>query len=150
MSCFEHKSNVEMEPRAPLKTPADRKNGKHVKANDIPPQGVYLPNNNIMAPHMVSPEYVQLSNAAAITLGIMGGRMYRTECTRCLNLLLTYPEGCRANCAYCGLARHREADRDYADRNFIRVDWPAVPMARSSTSLPRIPRIARFTACVFR
>ena len=28
-----------------------------------------------------------------------------------------------------GLARHREADRDYADRNFIRVDWPAVPMA---------------------
>ena len=54
--------------------------------------------------------------------------MYRCECTRCLNLLLTYPEGCRANCAYCGLARHREAERDYADRNFIRVDWPAVPM----------------------
>jgi biotin synthase len=53
--------------------------------------------------------------------------MYRTECTRCLNLLLTYPEGCRANCAYCGLARHREAERNYADRNFIRVDWPAVP-----------------------
>jgi biotin synthase len=43
---------------------------------------------------------------------------------------LTYPEGCRANCAYCGLARHREADRNYADRNFIRVDWPAVPMAQ--------------------
>ncbi len=105
------------------------KNGKHVKANDIPPQGVYLPNNNILAPHMKSPEYVQLSTAAAITLGIMGGRMYGCECTRCLNLLLTYPEGCRANCAYCGLARHREADRDYADRNFIRVDWPAVPMA---------------------
>ena len=45
-------------------------------------------------------------------------------------MLLTYPEGCRANCAYCGLARHREAERDYADRNFIRVDWPAVPMAQ--------------------
>jgi biotin synthase len=97
-----------MEPRAPLKTPTDRKNGKHVKENDIPPQGVYLPNNNFMAPHMKSPEYVQLSNAAAITLGIMGGRMHRTSCTRCLNLLLTYPEGCRANCAYCGLARHRD------------------------------------------
>ena len=55
--------------------------------------------------------------------------MYRCACTRCLNLLLTYPEGCRANCAYCGLARHREAERDYADRNFIRVDWPAVPIA---------------------
>src|SRR5690606_27526573 len=55
------------------------------------------------------------------------GAMHRCGCTRCLNLLLTYPEGCRANCAYCGLARHREGDRDYADRNFIRVDWPAVP-----------------------
>ncbi len=118
-----------MEPRLPEKTPVDRKFGKHVKANDIPPEGVYLPNNNVLAPHMKSPDYVQLSNAAAITLGIMGGRMYRCECTRCLNLLLTYPEGCRANCAYCGLARHREAERDYADRNFIRVDWPAVPMA---------------------
>ncbi len=118
-----------MAPRFPDKTPADRRNGKHVKANDIPPQGVYLPNNNILAPHMKSPQYVQLSTAAAITLGIMGGKMYGCECTRCLNLLLTYPEGCRANCAYCGLARHREADRDYADRNFIRVDWPAVPMA---------------------
>jgi biotin synthase-related radical SAM superfamily protein len=117
-----------MEPRLPGKTPVDRRNGKHVKANDIPPEGLYLPNNNILAPHMKSPEYVQLSNAAAITLGIMGGRMYRCECTRCLNLLLTYPEGCRANCAYCGLARHREAERDYADRNFILVDWPAVPM----------------------
>ena len=88
------------------------------------------PNNNILTPHMRSPEYVQMSTAAAITLGVMPGKMHRCSCTRCLNLLLTYPEGCRANCAYCGLARHREADRDYADRNFIRVDWPAVPMAR--------------------
>jgi biotin synthase-related radical SAM superfamily protein len=133
-----------MQPRAPSKTPADRKNGRHVKANDIPPQGVYLPNNNIMAPHMKSPEYVQLSTAAAITLGIMGGRMYRCACTRCLNLLLTYPEGCRANCAYCGLARHREADRDYADRNFIRVDWPAVPMAEIIDIVARDPENSPF------
>ena len=118
-----------MEPRVPAKTPQDRKFGRNVKDADVPPQGVYLPNDNYMAPHMKSPEYVQMSTAAAITLGIMGGRMHRCECTRCLNLLLTYPEGCRANCAYCGLAQHREADRDYADRNFIRVDWPAVPMA---------------------
>ncbi len=142
MGCIEHKTSPAatdgdndfnafdaMQPRAPLKTPVERRNGRHVKDNDLPPQGVYLPNDNYMAPHMKSPEYVQLSTAAAITLGIMGGRMHRCECTRCLNLLLTYPEGCRANCAYCGLARHREADRDYADRNFIRVDWPAVPMA---------------------
>jgi len=117
-----------MAPRAPGPTPAEARNGKRVKANDLPPTGVYRPNNNILTPHMRSPDFVQMSTAAAITLGIMSGKMYRCSCTRCLNLLLTYPEGCRANCAYCGLARHREADRDYADRNFIRVDWPAVPM----------------------
>jgi biotin synthase-related radical SAM superfamily protein len=119
----------DMLPRAPATTPAEARNGRRVKDAAIPPQGVYLPNNNVLTPQMRSPEYVQMSNAAAITLGIMGGKMHRCGCTRCLNLLLTYPEGCRANCAYCGLARHREADRDYADRNFIRVDWPAVPTA---------------------
>ena len=86
----------------------------------------YHPDCRIKTPAMRSPEYVQMSTAAAITLGLIPGRMYRTDCTHCLNLLLTYPEGCRANCAYCGLARHREEARDYADRNFIRVDWPAL------------------------
>lgn len=79
------------------------------------------------SPSARSPAYVQLSTAAAITLGLMAGRMYRTACTHCLNLLVTYPEGCRANCAYCGLARHREESRDYAERNFIRVGWPSLP-----------------------
>ena len=129
MSCFEHTAT--MAPRAPGVTPIEFKNGARVKANDVPPQGVYRPNDNILTPNMRSPEYVQMSTAAALTLGIMEGRMHRTSCTRCLNLLLTYPEGCRANCAYCGLARHREAERDYADRNFIRVDWPAVPLAQA-------------------
>lgn len=87
---------------------------------------LYRPDYRIKTPAMRSPEYVQLSTAAAITLGLVPGRMYRTDCTHCLNLLLSYPEGCRANCAYCGLARHREEARDYADRNFIRVDWPAL------------------------
>ncbi len=118
-----------MEPRAPLPTPKDRRNGASVKAGAVAPKGVYRPNYNIQTPQMRSPDYVQMSTAAAITLGVMQGKMHRCGCTRCLNLLLTYPEGCRANCAYCGLARHREAERDYADRNFIRVDWPAVPMA---------------------
>jgi biotin synthase len=127
MSCYEHA----MEPRAPGVIPIELKNGARVKANDVAPQGVYRPNYNILTPNMRSPEYVQMSTAAALTLGIMSGRMHRCECTRCLNLLLTYPEGCRANCAYCGLARHREAERDYADRNFIRVDWPAVPLERT-------------------
>ena len=117
-----------MEPRAPGDVPADAKNGARVKAAAAAPTGVYMPNANIQTPFMRSPDYVQVSTAAAISLGLMGGKMHRCSCTHCLNLLLTYPEGCRANCAYCGLARHREATRDYADRNFIRVDWPAVPM----------------------
>ena len=116
-----------MQPRAPATVPADARNGARVKSQDVQPEGVYRPNYNFLTPNMRSPDYVQMSTAAAITLGVMGGYMHRTSCTRCLNLLLTYPEGCRANCAYCGLARHREAERNYADRNFIRVDWPAVP-----------------------
>ncbi|MHB8624159.1 MAG: radical SAM protein [Sulfuricaulis sp.] len=94
--------------------------------SDVLPVTFYRPNYHIKTPEMRSPEYVQLSTAAAITLGLIEGKMHRTACTHCLNLLVTYPEGCRANCAYCGLARHREETRDYADRNFIRVDWPAV------------------------
>lgn len=90
------------------------------------PLHFYRPDYHVKTPAMRSPEYVQLSTAAAITLGLIPGRMHRTACTHCLNLLVTYPEGCRANCAYCGLARHREEARDYADRNFIRVDWPTV------------------------
>lgn len=88
------------------------------------PVQFYRPNYHIKTPDMRSPEYVQMSTAAAITLGLVPGAMHRTACTHCLNLLVTYPEGCRANCSYCGLARHREETRDYADRNFIRVDWP--------------------------
>jgi biotin synthase-related radical SAM superfamily protein len=116
-----------MRPRPPAPVPPEARNGARVKIHNKEARGTYLPNDNILTPSMRSPAYVQMSTAAAITLGIMSGYMHRTACTRCLNLLLTYPEGCRANCAYCGLARHREAKRNYADRNFIRVDWPAVP-----------------------
>jgi len=91
---------------------------------NVQPLNFYRPNPHVRTPEMRSPEYVQMSTAAAITLGLVAGKMHRTACTHCLNLLVTYPEGCRANCAYCGLARHREEARDYADRNFIRVDWP--------------------------
>jgi biotin synthase-related radical SAM superfamily protein len=99
-----------------------------LSANLETPQPVrfYRPDYRVKTPQMRSPEFVQMSTAAAITLGLVPGKMHRTSCTHCLNLLVTYPEGCRANCAYCGLARHREEARDYADRNFIRVDWPAV------------------------
>ena len=118
---------AEMQPRAPAPVPADRRMGAAARARGAAAPQVYLPALR-RAPALTSPDYVQISTAAAITLGIVPGRMHRCACTRCLNLLLTYPEGCRANCAYCGLARHREATRDYADRNFIRVDWPAVPL----------------------
>lgn len=94
--------------------------------NTPQPVTFYRPDYNIKTPEMRSPEYIQMSTAAAITLGLVPGVMHRTACTHCLNLLMTYPEGCRANCTYCGLARHREEARDYADRNFIRVDWPTV------------------------
>jgi len=67
-----------------------------------------------------------VSTAAAITLGVLPGKMHRCGATQCLNLLLTYPEGCRANCSYCGLARHRDQTRAYSERNFIRVDWPTL------------------------
>jgi lipoyl synthase len=89
------------------------------------PLRLYRPDPHLRTPQMRSPEYVQMSTAAAITLGLIAGRMHRTACTHCLNLLVTYPEGCRANCAYCGLARHREEARDFAARNFIRVEWPS-------------------------
>ena len=96
-----------MAPRLPAEADKTARNGQRVKSNNVAPTGVYKPNYNILTPHMRSPEYVQMSTAAAITLGLMNGKMHRCTCTRCLNLLLSYPEGCRANCAYCGLARHR-------------------------------------------
>ncbi|MDE3239993.1 MAG: radical SAM protein [Paracoccaceae bacterium] len=137
-----------MEPRAPGKVPAPFRNGKPVKDADIQPYGLYRPDYRVMTPHMRSPDYVQMSTAAAITLGLVEGQMHRCSCTRCLNLLLTYPEGCRANCAYCGLARHREAERNYADRNFIRVDWPAVSMDEIVDRIARDPDTPFHRMCI--
>jgi biotin synthase len=114
-------------PRAPQPVPPERRNGAPVRLEGLSPTGLYRPRYQ-KTPAMRSPDHVQLSTAAAITLGLVPGKLYRCACTRCLNLLLTYPEGCRANCAYCGLARHRETRTNYADRNFIRVDWPAVAL----------------------
>ena len=82
-----------------------------------------------------SPEWVQMSTAAAITLGLVSGRMHRCRCTRCLNLLLTYPAGCRANCAYCGLARHRDPDAHPRRIGAIRP-VPVLERASFDTRLP--------------
>lgn len=69
---------------------------------------------------MESPQYVRLSLAADMTLGFRPGRFWRNARMSCINLLLTYPDGCRANCAYCGLGRERKGQK----QSFIRVPWP--------------------------
>lgn len=75
----------------------------------------------------ISPEYVRLSMAAAMQLGLKPGRMYRDAMCGCINLLQNYPEGCWANCTYCGLARERPGTPE--DNTFIRVAWPLFPTA---------------------
>jgi biotin synthase len=72
----------------------------------------------------ISPDYVRISMAAAIELGLKPGRINRCHCN-CINLLQNYPEGCYANCTYCGLARERPGLPE--DNTFIRVAWPLYP-----------------------
>jgi biotin synthase len=69
-----------------------------------------------------SPEYVRMSLAAAMTLGFKQGLFYRHARLYCINLLLTYPQGCAARCAYCGLSGKRPGS--YSGKSFIRVTWP--------------------------
>ena len=73
----------------------------------------------------ISPEYVRISMAAAIELGLKPGRIFRGAHCGCINLLQNYPEGCYANCTYCGLARERPGAPE--DNTFIRVAWPLFP-----------------------
>ncbi|WP_309493181.1 radical SAM protein [Candidatus Hecatella orcuttiae] len=78
------------------------------------------------SPPRESPEYVRTSLAAAITLGLMPGRFYRNAKLYCLNLLLTYREGCAGRCAYCGLSHTRTIAKPWDEYSFIRVEWPVV------------------------
>ena len=73
----------------------------------------------------ISPDYVRLSMAAAIELYLKPGRFLRGCRCGCINLLQNYPEGCYANCTYCGLARERPGSPE--DNTFIRVAWPLFP-----------------------
>ena len=95
------------------------------------------------AASLESPEYLRISLAAAMTLGITPGRFYRGACLRCITLLMTYEEGCAANCSYCGLQRHREGS--YEGKSFIRVPWPVVSLdeiiARSRERLSAVQRV---------
>ena len=54
-----------------------------------------------------SPEYVRISMASAIALRMRSGRFSRDFSFGGINLLLSYEQGCRSDCGYCGLARTR-------------------------------------------
>ncbi len=85
---------------------------------------VTVPSDQQAELYQISPEYVRISMAAAIQLGLKPGRIYRATCD-CINLIQNYPEGCYANCSYCGLARERPGLPE--DNTFIRVAWPLYP-----------------------
>ncbi|MDI6763795.1 MAG: radical SAM protein [Thermodesulfobacteriota bacterium] len=69
-----------------------------------------------------SPEYIQTSLAASLTLGFQQGLFHRNAKLKGLNLLLHYEEGCLGRCHFCGLSRSRlEGPKG---KTFIRVDWP--------------------------
>ncbi len=93
-----------------------------------------------------SPEYVRTSLAAAMTMGKVPGKFFRDAKLYCINLLLTYDEGCHAKCAYCGLSDSRQTDTDWVDHSFIRVDWPVFPLdevkaAISDGACPHVERV---------
>jgi len=58
-----------------------------------------------------------------MTLGFTKGWFYRNARLGCINLLLTYSGGCRANCSFCGLA----GEKNSTGKNFIRVPWKTFP-----------------------
>jgi len=86
---------------------------------------VHLPLAQQADVYQISPEYVRISMAAAIELGLKPGQLMRGCGCGCINLLQNYPEGCYANCSYCGLARERPGAAE--ENTFIRVDWPLYP-----------------------
>jgi lipoyl synthase len=90
-----------------------------------------------------SPDYVRMSLAAAMTLGFKPGLFYRDARLYCINLLLTYRNGCVAKCAYCGLSRKRPGS--YSTKSFIRVTWPTYSVEdviqRVSERMERVKRI---------
>ncbi len=94
-----------------------------------------------MDTNQTSPDFLRMSLAAAMSLDLRPGLFYRDARLHCLNLLLTYPGGCRANCSYCGLSR--DASSNGAE-NFIRVEWPCFSMDEILTrTLARADRFER-------
>jgi len=69
--------------------------------------------------------------------------MYRGAVNRCVNLLVHYPEGCSANCAYCGLAKKRPGT--YEKKSFIHVEWPVLSMDEIIAAVNGAPAYVRRT-----
>ncbi len=90
-----------------------------------------------------SPDFVKMSHASAMSLGLMPGRMYRNAVNKCVNLLVHYPEGCSANCAYCGLAKKRPGT--FQEKSFIHVDWPIHDLTKVSEVTNRAPTYVQRT-----
>lgn len=86
-----------------------------------------------------SPEYVRTSLGAAIALGFEQGAFHRDAEAYCVNLLLTYADGCKASCAYCGLSRSREGR--YEAKSFIRVKWPTVRVSDAAERISQPGRV---------
>ena len=84
-----------------------------------------------------SPEYVRMSLAAAMTLNFVPGMFYRGARLGCINLLMNYADGCKANCAFCGLASQRRPAK--SGRSFIRVPWKIYSMGEVIEALNQAP-----------
>ena len=82
--------------------------------------------NQQTALQLESPQYLKMSLAAAMTLGFKPGQFYRNARLHCINLLLTYHNGCAANCSYCGLSSKKAGKPE--GETFIRVTWPGYPV----------------------
>ena len=74
----------------------------------------------------VSPQFIQTSLAASLTLGFQSGSFHRNAKLKGLNLLLHYDEGCLGRCHFCGLSKSRQESPK--GKTFIRVDWPLYPL----------------------
>ena len=88
-----------------------------------------------------SPEHVQTSLAAALTLGFQNGSFHRNARLKGLNLLLRYEEGCSGRCHFCGLSRSRTTSP--GAKTFIRVAWPVYSLDEIIARVKGIDQIHR-------
>lgn len=73
-----------------------------------------------------SPDWVRLSFGADIVLGFSPGVFFNNVLNTTINLLQYYPDGCKANCSYCGQAR--EVAQGPECKTLIRGEWPLRPL----------------------